>query len=125
MWVSTVALLGLVGAAQAAEPLTRQQVIDLISGAKVTQRGDDPTDHAGRIVEYQSGGRATQSMLGRRRGYVESGTWNVNAKGQLCVEWEGDTGAKCVYLVPTGRGTYNLTQDPAKRGKMEIVGVSK
>jgi hypothetical protein len=125
MWVSTVALVGLVGAAQAAEPLTRQQVIDLISGAKVTQRGDDPSDHAGRIVEYQAGGRATGSDLGRRRGFVETGTWEVNSKGQLCVQWQGESSAKCAYLVPTGRDTYNMTKDPAKRGKTEIVGVSK
>ena len=27
--------------------------------------------------------------------------------------------------LPTGTGNYNLTQDPAKRGKMTITGVSK
>lgn len=123
--LAALALVGLVSTAQAAEPLTKQQVIDLISGAKVTQRGEDPSEHAGRMVEYQAGGRATGSDLGRRKGFVEAGTWEVNANGQLCVQWQGESSAKCAYLVPTGRGTYNMTRDPAKRGKTDIVGISK
>jgi hypothetical protein len=123
--LATVALVGLVGTTLAAEPLTKQQVIDLISGAKVTERGHDPTESGGRIVQYEADGRASQSMLGRKRGYVETGTWKVNDKGQLCVQWQGESKLKCVYLVPTGRDTYYMTNDPAKQGKLEIVGVSK
>jgi hypothetical protein len=41
------------------------------------------------------------------------------------MQWQGESSAKCVYLVPTGRDTYYMTNDPAKQGKLEIVGVSK
>lgn len=62
---------------------------------------------------------------GKNRRFVESGTWGVNANGQLCLTWQGKNRPVCPYLIPTGRGGYNLTQDPAKTGKMEITSVSK
>jgi len=121
-----VALIGLIGSAVAAGPLSQQEVTTLISGSKVTQRGDDPSKRGSQILEYDAGGKVTRTHTGtEHRGVVESGTWQVNANGQLCVTWHGQAQPNCQYLVPTGTGNYNLTQDPAKRGKMTITGVSK
>lgn len=121
-----VALIGLVGSAAAAEPLSKQEVITLISGSTVTQRGDDPSKRGTQLLEYDAGGTVTRTHTGvEQRGVVEKGSWQVNAKGQLCVTWQGEAQARCQYLVPTGTGGYNLTPDPATRGKMTITGVSK
>lgn len=75
-----VSLIGLLGSAMAAGPLSKQEVTTLISGSKVTHRG-----------------------------VRETGTWEVNANGQLCVTWQGKNQPNCQYLVPTAGGGYNLT----------------
>jgi hypothetical protein len=121
-----VALIGLIGSAAAAGPLSKQEVTTLISGSTVTQRGDDPSKSGSQLLEYDAGGTVTRTHTGtEHRGIVETGSWRVNANGQLCVTWQGQAKPNCQYLVPTGTGGYNLTQDPAKRGKMTITGVSK
>lgn len=120
------ALIGLIGSAVAAGPLSQHEVTTLISGSKVSQRGDDPSKRGSQLLEYDAGGKVTRTHTGtEHRGVVETGTWHVNANGQLCVTWQGKAQPNCQYLVPTGTGNYNLTQDPAKRGNMEITGVSK
>lgn len=120
-----VALIGLIGSAAAAGPLSKQEVTTLITGSKVTQQDSDPSTSGSQLLEYDAGGKVTRQFLGKHRGFIETGTWEVNADGQLCVTWQGKAQPNCVYLVPTGRGGYNLTRDPAKTGKMEITGVSK
>ena len=119
-------LAGLLGTAMAAEPLSKDEVVSLISGSKVTQRDRDPSSQQTEVLEYDAGGKVTRRYIGgRNRGFVETGTWEVNANGQLCLTWPGKSQPVCPYLVPTGRGGYNLTQDPTKTGKMEITSVSK
>lgn len=122
-----VALIGLIGSAAAAGgPLSKQEVTTLISGSTVTQRGDDPSKRGSQLLEYDAGGTVTRTHTGtEHRGIVEKGSWQVNANGQLCVTWQGQAQSNCQYLVPTGTGGYNLTKDPATRGKMTITGVSK
>lgn len=119
-------LSGLLSTAMAAGPLSQAEVISLISGSKITQHGDDPSHGGTQLLEYDAGGKVTRQFMGtRHRGLIEQGTWEVNADGQLCVTWQGKSQPNCQYLVPTGRGGYNLTGNPAKTGKMEITGVSK
>jgi hypothetical protein len=119
-------LVGLLGTAMAAGPLSQAEVISLISGSTVTQHGDDPSRQGSQLLEYDASGKVTRQFMGHKhRGFIEQGTWEVNANGQLCVTWQGKSQPNCQYLVPTGRGGYNLTQDPAKRGKMTITGVSR
>jgi hypothetical protein len=121
-----VGLAGLLSTAMAAGPLSKDEVISLISGSKVTQRDRDPSSQHTEVLEYDAGGKVTRTYMGgKHRGFVESGAWEVNANGQLCVTWQGKSQPVCPYLVPTGHGGYNLTQDPTKTGKMEITGVSK
>jgi hypothetical protein len=121
-----VGLAGLLSTAMAAGPLSKDAVVSLISGSKVTQHGDDPSAKGNQLLEYDAGGKVTRQFMGtKHRGFVEQGTWEVNANGQLCITWQGKSQPNCQYLVPTGRGGYNLTQDPAKTGKMEITDVSK
>jgi hypothetical protein len=121
----TVAGIGLLGTAQAAEPLSRQEVVSLVTGSKVTQRGDDPRA-AGQLLQYDAGGKVTQTFLDAyHRGFQETGTWEVRSDGQMCITWQGKTEANCFYFVPTGRGTYRLPQDPTKTGRMEVISVSK
>jgi hypothetical protein len=110
----------------AAGPLSQQEVTTLISGSRVTQRGDDPSKRGSQLLEYDAGGKVTRTHTGtEHHGVVESGTRQVNANGQLCVTWQGQAQPNRRYLVPTGTGNYNLTQDPANLGKMTITGVSK
>lgn len=119
-------LAGLLGTAMAASPLSKDEVVSLISGSKVTQRDRDPSSQHTEVLEYDASGKVTRTYMGgKNRGFVENGTWEVNANGQLCLTWQGKSQPICPYLVPNGRGGYNLTQDPAKTGKMEITGVSK
>lgn len=121
-----VGLLGLLGSALAAGPLSKQEVISLLSGSKATQRLTDPSTHGSALVEYGADGRYTNTHTGtRQRGVIETGTWRVSDNGQLCVTLEGKTEAKCHYLVPKPGGAYELTQDPAKSGKVQITAVSK
>jgi hypothetical protein len=121
----TVAVIGLLGTAQAAQPLSREEVVSLVTGSKVTQRGDDPKA-AGQLLQYDAGGKVTRTFLDAyHRGFQETGTWEVRPDGQMCITWQGTTEARCFYFVPTGRGTYKLPQDPTKTGMMEVIGVSK
>ena len=121
-----VGLAGLVGSAMAAGPLSKAEVITLLSGSKATQRFTDPSTHGSALVEYGADGRYTNTHTGSKyKGVVETGTWRVNENGQLCVTLEGKAEAKCHYLVPRPGGAYELTQDPAKSGKVQITAVSK
>ena len=127
-WALFVAagLIGPLGNAQAAEPLSKDQVTALISGSKVTQRLTDPSTKGSGLVEYGADGRVTNTHTGtKHRGVIETGTWQVTEKGELCVTWQGKSQPNCDYLVPTGHGGYYLTKDPAKTGKREITAVSK
>lgn len=119
-------LLGLLGSAMAAGPLSKAEVITLLSGSTATQRLTDPSTHGSALVEYGADGRYTNTHTGSKyRGVVETGTWRVNDNGQLCVTLEGKAEGKCRYLVPTGGGAYDLTENPAKSGKVQITAVSK
>jgi hypothetical protein len=121
-----VSLIGILGSAMAAGPLSKAEVITLLSGSKATQRFTDPSTHGSALVEYGADGRYTNTHTGSKyRGVVETGTWSVNENGQLCVTLEGKAKARCHYLVPKPGGAYELTQDPAKSGKVQITGVSK
>ena len=121
-----VGLAGLVGSAMAAGPLSKAEVVTLLSGSKATQRLTDPSTHGSALVEYGADGRYTNTHTGsKHKGVVETGTWRVNENGQLCVTLEGKAEAKCHYLVPRPGGAYELTQDPAKSGKVQITAVSK
>ncbi|MCU0990853.1 MAG: hypothetical protein MUE63_15105 [Xanthomonadales bacterium] len=121
-----VGLAGLVGSAMAAGPLSKAEVITLLSGSKATQRFTDPSTQGSALVEYGADGRYTNTRTGPRyRGTVETGTWRVNDNGQLCVTLEGKTEPRCNYLVPKPGGAYELTQDPATSGKVQITAVSK
>jgi len=121
-----VSLIGILGSAMAAGPLSKAEVITLLSGSKATQRFTDPSTHGSALVEYGADGRYTNTHTGTKyRGVVETGTWRVNENGQLCVTLEGKAEAKCQYLVPRPSGAYELTQDPAKSGKVLITAVSK
>ena len=121
-----VGLAGLVGSAMAAGPLSKAEVVTLLSGSKATQRLTDPSTHGSALVEYGADGRYTNTHTGsKHKGVVETGTWRVNENGQLCVTLEGKAEAKCHYLVPRPGGAYELTQDPAKSGKVQIAAVSK
>lgn len=119
-------LFGLLGIAMAAGPLSKAEVITLLSGSKATQRLTDPSTHGSALVEYGADGRYTNTHTGSKyRGVVETGTWSVKENGQLCVTLEGTAKARCHYLVPMPGGAYELTQDPAKSGKVQITGVSR
>ena len=121
-----VGLAGLVGSAMAAGPLSKAEVVTLLSGSKATQRLTDPSTHGSALVEYGADGRYTNTHTGsKHKGVVETGTWRVNENGQLCVTLEGKAEARCHYLVPRPGGAYELTQDPAKSGKVQITAVSK
>ena len=121
-----VGLVGFLGSAMAAGPLSKEEVITLLSGAKATQRFTDPSTHGSALVEYGADGRYTNTHTGSKyKGVIESGTWRVNDNGQLCVTLEGKAEGKCRYLVPTGGGAYDLTENPAKSGKVQITAVSK
>ena len=121
----TVATIGLLSAAQAAQPLNKEEVVNLVTGSKVTQRGDDPKA-AGQLLQYDAGGKVTRTFLDAyHRGFQETGTWEVGPDGQMCITWQGKTEANCFYFVPTGRGTYKLPQDPTKTGRMEAISVWK
>ena len=121
-----MALVGLVGGAHAAGPLSKAEVTTLLSGSKATQRFTDPSTHGSALVEYGADGRYTNTHTGsKNRGVVETGTWRVNDNGQLCVTLEGKAEGKCRYLVPTGSGAYDLTENPTKSGKVQITAVSK
>jgi hypothetical protein len=120
-----VAVIGLLGTAQAAQPLSKGEVLSLVTGSKVTQRGDDPKA-AGQQLQYDAGGKVTRTFLdAHHRGSQEPGTWEVRPDGQMCITWQGKTEANCFYFVPTGRGTYRLPQDPTKAGRMEAISVVK
>ena len=121
-----VGLAGLVGSVMAAAPLSKAEVITLLSGGKATQSFTDPSTQGSALVEYGADGRYTNTHTGSRyRGVVETGTWRVNENGQLCVTLEGKAEAKCHYLVPRPGGAYELTRDPAQTGKAQITTVSK
>lgn len=121
-----VGLVGFLGSAMAAGPLSKEEVITLLSGAKATQRFTDPSTHGSALVEYGADGRYTNTHTGSKyKGVIESGTWRVNDNGQLCVTLEGKAEGKCRYLVPTGGGAYDLTENPTKSGKVQITAVSK
>lgn len=121
-----VGLVGFLGSAMAAGPLSKAEVITLLSGAKATQRFTDPSTHGSALVEYGADGRYTNTHTGSKyKGVIESGTWRVNDNGQLCVTLEGKAEGKCRYLVPTGGGAYDLTENPTKSGKVQITAVSK
>ncbi len=122
-----VGLVGILGSAMAAGPLSKAEVITLLSGATATQRLTDVTDYAsGARVEYGADGRVTSTYTGKKyRGVVERGTWRVTENGQMCIVWQGESEGPCRYLVPRGGGVYDLTEDPAKSGKYQIIGVSK
>lgn len=125
-FAAQVGLVGLLGSAMAAGPLSKAEVITLLSGSKATQRFTDPSTHGSALVEYGPDGRYTNTHTGSKyRGVVETGTWSVNENGQLCVTLEGKATARCHYLVPKPGGAYELTQDPAKSGKVQITAVSK
>ena len=122
----TAGSIGLTASALGAAPLSKDEVTTLIVGSRITQRIDDPSAQGTQYLEYQAGGDVTRVYSGgKHAGYRESGRWQVNPDGRLCVTWQGKNKPNCAYLVPTGRGGYHLTPDPAKRGKMEITGVSK
>jgi hypothetical protein len=122
----TVALIGLVGSAAAAGPLSKQQVASLLSGSKATQRSTDPSESGSGLVEFGADGRVTNTHAGTKfRGVVETGTWRVSEKGQLCITWQGKGEENCRYLVPLGGGAYDLTANPAKSGKFHFTDVSK
>lgn len=120
-------LVGLFGTAMAAGPLSKQEVVTLLSGATATQRLTDATSYiSGARVEYGADGRVTITYsAGQQRGVVERGTWRVTANGQVCVTLEGKNEGPCRYLVPRGGGVYDMTDDPARSGKYQITGVSK
>jgi hypothetical protein len=121
-----IGLAGLLGSAMAAGPLSKAEVVTLLSGGKATQRLTDPSTHGSALVEYGADGRYTNTHTGSKyRGVVETGTWRVSENGQLCVTLQGKDQAKCRYLVPKGGGVYELTEDPAKSGKVQITAVSK
>jgi|MudIll2142460700_1097286.scaffolds.fasta_scaffold129349_2 hypothetical protein len=122
-----VGLIGILGSAMAAGPLSKAEVITLLSGSKATQRFTDPSAYgSSALVEYGADGRYTNTHTGTKwKGVVETGTWHVNENGQLCVTLEGKAAAKCRYLVARPGGAYELTQDPAKSGKVQITAVSK
>lgn len=121
-----VGVVGALGIAQAAEPLSKTQVTALLSGSKVTQRSTDPSTHGTGLVEFNTDGRVTNTHTGTKfRGVVENGTWRVSEKGQLCITWQGKAEEKCRFLVPLGGGAYDLTEDPAKGGKFHITNVAK
>jgi hypothetical protein len=114
------------GIAQAAEPLSKQQVASLLSGSKATQRSTDPSESGSGLVEFGADGRVTNTHAGTKfRGVVETGTWRVSEKGQLCITWQGKAEENCRYLVPLGGGAYDLTANPAKSGKFHFTAVSK
>lgn len=120
-------LFGLLGTAMAADPLGRQEVITLLSGATATQRQTDATAYtSGARVEYGADGRVTSTYTGgQSRGFVERGTWRVTEMGQVCITWQGKREGPCQYLVPRAGGVYDLTADPASSGKYQITGVSR
>jgi hypothetical protein len=122
-----VGLVGLLGSAVAAGPLSKQEVMTLLSGAAATQRQTDVTTYmSGARVEYGADGRVTSSYTGgQSRGFVEHGTWRVTENGQLCITWQGKSEGPCQYLVPRAGGVYDITADPARSGKYQIIGVSK
>ena len=68
-----VALIGLIGSAVAAGPLSQQEVTTLISGSKVTQRGDDPSKRGSQILEYHAGGKVTRTHTGTEHRGVKEG----------------------------------------------------
>jgi hypothetical protein len=111
----------------AADPLGRQEVITLLSGATATQRQTDATAYtSGARVEYGADGRVTSTYTGgQSRGFVERGTWRVTEMGQVCITWQGKREGPCQYLVPRAGGVYDLTADPASSGKYQITGVSR
>ena len=122
-----IGLLGLLGSAEAAGPLSRQEVITLLAGATATQRQTDATAYtSGARVEYGTDGRVTSSYTGgHTRGFVEHGTWRVTESGQVCITWQGKNEGPCQYLVPRAGGVYDLTTDPNRVGKFQITGVSR
>ena len=121
-----VGVASTLGIAQAAEPLSKQQVASLLSGSKATQRSTDPSEHGAGLVEFGADGRVTNTHTGTKfRGVVETGTWRVSEKGQLCITWQGKAEENCRYLVPLGGGAYDLTANPAKSGKFHFTAVSK
>jgi hypothetical protein len=122
-----VGLGGLLGTAMAAGPLSKQEVITLLSGATATQRLADVTAYSsGARVEYGVNGQVTRTGTGgHSRGVVDHGTWRVTDNGQLCITWRGSREGPCQYLVPRAGGVYDVTEDPAVSGKYQITGVSK
>jgi hypothetical protein len=121
-----VGLIGLLGSALAAGPLSKQELISLLSGSKATQRSTDPSESWTGLVEFGTDGRVTRTHSGTKfRGVVETGTWRVSEKGQMCITWQGKAEEQCRYLVPLGGGAYNLTENPAKSGKFQFTTVSK
>jgi hypothetical protein len=127
-WVLMIAVgvASTLGIAQAGEPLSKQQVASLLSGSKATQRSTDPSEHGSGLFEFAADGRVTNTHTGTKfRGVVETGTWRVSDKGQLCITWQGKAEEKCRYVVPLGGGAYDLTENPAKSGKFHFTAVSK
>ena len=122
-----VGLIGILGSAMAAGPLSKAEVITLLSGATATQRLTDVSAYeSGARVEYGADGRVTSTYTGgKSRGFVEHGTWRVTETGQVCITWKGKNEGPCRYLVPTIAGAYDLREDPAKSGKYQIISVSK
>lgn len=119
-------LVGLLASALAAGPLSKGEVIGLLSGSKATQRSTDPSNRGTGLMEFATDGRVTNTHTGTRfRGVVETGTWRVSEKGHLCITWQGKSEEKCRYLVPLGGGAYDLTENPAKSGRFQFTAVSK
>jgi hypothetical protein len=82
----------------AAGPLSKAEVITLLSGSKGTLRFTDLSTHGSALVEYGADGRYTNAHTGSKyKGVVETGTWPVNENGQLCATLVGTAEAKRHY----------------------------
>lgn len=107
-------VVSLLGVADAAEPLRKEEVIKRVSGkmlAWYSERltsGDRPRIKFGVDGEFS----LTHTGAGSDRP-IETGTWHVTDKGQLCVTVHGKSRGKCFFLIPTGGDSYMLREDPA------------
>ena len=112
--VMTAAVVGFSGATQAVEPLSKDEVTTRVSGKTLAWYSENLTGSDRPRIKFGVDGEFSLTHTGASdQPSVETGTWHVTDRGQLCVTVHGKTQGKCFFLIPTGGDSYMLKEDPA------------
>ena len=128
-YLGALTALFISSAALVADRLSGPEVKDLLTGSRIEAYTEGKSAGVSSIALEQSArrqedlifapdGTVERNKAGKMKTHTETGEWWVNKKGKLCMKWSGSGKKQCSYLVPTGKGAYELH---GKKGKRNLV----